>query len=320
MNKNILILSSGRRVSLVKAFQQAVVDLELDVKILCADMNPNRAAACQIAELSFSLPHCLEDNYTETLLKLCKKHNISMVVPTIDTELKVLAKNKQKFLDENIVLVVSDYELVKKCRDKRLTNSMFEQLDMPVPVTYELDKIKFPCFSKPISGSLSQDIRILKSREELDTWDVEKSQMMYMEIVDTSVFSEFTIDIYYNQNSELKCIVPRQRLEVRGGEVSKALTVKSLLPLIKPIMDKISGAFGCLTLQVFKHNITDEIYGIEINPRFGGGFPLTNLSGAQYPKWLIQEVFLNQSFEYFDGWKDQLMMLRYDAEVLVDCE
>ena len=319
MIKNILILSAGRRVSLVKAFQKAVEELAISSKIFSADMSPNMAAACHIVEKKFTLPHCLSDGYIKALLALCQDNDIAMVVPTLDTELKVLAQNKAHFAEQGITIVVSDYALVTQCRDKRLTNRLFEDIGFPVPTCYPLEAIKFPCFSKPISGSLSQDIRILSCQQELDTWDVNKAEMLYMEIIPQTEFDEFTIDVYYDKNSQVKCIVPRQRLEVRGGEVSKALTVKSLVPLIKPVMDKLSGAFGCLTLQVFKHKTTEQLYGIEINPRFGGGFPLTNLAGAQYPRWLIEEVLLGQNRDYFDGWQDKMMMLRYDSEVIVDC-
>lgn len=317
--QNILVLSAGRRVSLVKAFQQAVIDLNIKAQVFTADMHPEKAAACHMSDGAFSLPHCLSDNYAEVLLSHCIEHEVKLVVPTIDTELKVLASQKANFLSQGITLVVSDLCLVTQCRDKRLTNKLFEEIGLPVPKCYPLNNIIFPCFSKPVAGSLSQDIRILASQEELDTWDVDKDNMMYMEIISQEAFDEFTIDIYFDHNSDIKCIVPRQRVEVRGGEVSKALTVKSVVKLVKPVMDKLSGAFGCLTLQIFKHKASDQIYGIEINPRFGGGFPLTNHAGAKYPQWLIEEVLLNQEHNYRDDWKDQLMMLRYDGEVLVDC-
>ena len=78
------------------------------------------------------------------------------------------------------------------------------------------------------------------------------------------------------------------------------------------------GARGCLTAQFFKHKENDAVYGIEINPRFGGGFPLTYLAGANYPKWIIKEYFFNEPIpNSFDVWENNLLMLRYDDEILV---
>jgi len=317
MKNNILVLSAGRRVSLVNAFKKAIDDLNIDGDVFGADMNPSMSAACNVLSNSFVLPHVLRDEYIDDLKSLCIKESIKLVIPTIDTELLKLAKHKQEFKDIGITIVVSDSELVVPCRDKRLTHDLFDDIGFPVPITYSLDNIIFPCFSKPISGSLSQNIRILQSQDELDTWDVPKSEMMYMEIISNEEFDEYTIDVYYTQESELICMVPRQRVEVRGGEISKGRTNKALIDFLKEPMAKIKTAFGCLTLQVFKSKTTDQIYGIEINPRFGGGFPLSNAAGARYPEFLLREVFLNEELSYTDDWEDQLVMLRYDAEVLV---
>jgi len=317
MKNNVLVLSAGRRVSLVRAFKKAIEDLNIDGGIFGADMNPSMSAACNVLSKSFVLPHVLKSEYVDELKSLCLNESIKLVVPTIDTELLKLAEHKQEFKDLGITIVVSNSELVVPCRDKRLTHDLFYDIGFPVPVTYSLNNITFPCFSKPISGSLSQNIRILQSQDELDTWDVPKSEMMYMEIISRDEFDEYTIDVYYTQESVLTCMVPRQRVEVRGGEISKGRTNKALIDLLKGPMSKLETAFGCLTLQVFKSKTTEQIYGIEINPRFGGGFPLSNAAGAKYPEFLLREVLLDEKLSYTDDWEDQLVMLRYDAEVLV---
>lgn len=317
MKNNVLVLSAGRRVSLVKAFKKAIADLKVEGDVFGADMNPIMSAACNVLNKSFVLPHVIQDEYIGELKALCQRESIKIVVPTIDTELLKLAEYKQEFKVLGITLVVSDSQLVVPCRDKRLTHDLFNEIGFPVPETYSLDNIVFPCFSKPISGSLSQNIRILKSQGELDSWDVPKLEMMYMEIVSHDEFDEYTVDVYYDESSELICMVPRQRVEVRGGEISKGRTNKSLVDLLKGPMSKLKSAFGCLTLQVFKSKNSAKIYGIEINPRFGGGFPLSNAAGAKYPEFLLREIFLNEKLSYTDDWEDKLVMLRYDAEVLV---
>lgn len=117
----------------------------------------------------------------------------------------------------------------------------------------------------------------------------------------------------------MKCVVPRKRIFIRAGEINKGVTKKNRI--VKEFMEKLSfleGAVGCLTIQIFFHKENEKILGIEINPRFGGGYPLSYLAGANYPLWLIKEYLLNQNINVFDDWKDNLLMLRYDAEVLVD--
>ena len=112
--------------------------------------------------------------------------------------------------------------------------------------------------------------------------------------------------------------MPRKRIFVRSGEINKGVTRKNqIVAFLKEKLNFIEGAIGCLTIQVFFNKISEEIIGIEINPRFGGGFPLSYLAGANFPKWIIDEYLLNKNISYNDDWEDNLLMLRYDDEVLV---
>jgi len=140
-----------------------------------------------------------------------------------------------------------------------------------------------------------------------------------MEYVDPSDYSEYTVDAYFDKYSKLKCLVPRKRLQVRAGEVSKALTQRNQVynQLVEKF-DFLMGALGCLTIQVFYSESKNILLGIEINARFGGGYPLSYLAGANYPKYILQEYLLEQPIPFKDNWDDNLLMLRYDAEVLVN--
>jgi carbamoyl-phosphate synthase large subunit len=62
---------------------------------------------------------------------------------------------------------------------------------------------------------------------------------------------------------------------------------------------------------------TQNIRAFEINPRFGGGYPLSYAAGANFPRWLIEEYLLSQEISYSDNWESNLLMLRYDDEILI---
>ena len=89
--------------------------------------------------------------------------------------------------------------------------------------------------------------------------------------------------------------------------------------MVKDKLNNIEGLVGSITLQVFKSREKDEIIGIEINPRFGGGYPLSYKAGANFPKWIIEEYLLNNfNDDYFENWNDNLLMIRYDQEIIVN--
>lgn len=316
---NILISSAGRRVSLVRAFQKELKKLFPNGKVFAADANPVLSAACQIADGHFKVPYLSDPSYFEVLIRECQVRDIKLLVPTIDTELLMLAENRELLVENGITPVIASKEFVSKCRDKREIHKFFESHGVSVAKEFSKKDYQLPLFIKPIDGSRSVDTYLIKDESELTDYHFENEKLMFLEYLDHNEFNEFTCDLYYGRDHQLKCVVPRKRLEVRDGEVYKALTVHNkLVPYIQEKLASVDGAVGCLTAQFFLHHENDKIYAIEINPRFGGGYPLSYLSGANYPKWIIEEYFLEEEIkESFDIWEKDLLMIRYDDEILV---
>jgi carbamoyl-phosphate synthase large subunit len=317
MKTNILVTSAGRRVELIQAFQLELKDIFSDARVYATDMNPALSPACRCADVSLSIPKVTDENYMGVLLDLCEQHHIGMVVPTIDTELQVLADYRDQFSEYGIHIIVSSADLIASCRDKRKTRSLFENVGINAPIIYNKEQIQFPCFVKPYDGSCSVDAEALLSEEQLTSSILSNEKMMFMELVDDG-HTEYTVDTYFTKDGVLKCLVPRERIEVRSGEVSKGVTRRNeVYDYLLPACKSIKGARGCLTIQVFANLLQKSFYGLEINPRFGGGYPLTYSAGANYPGWLIAEYFLDEEIDFFNQWEADLLMLRYDAKELV---
>lgn len=316
---NILITSAGKRVSLLRAFQKEAGRLCHGAKLYCCDVNPMLSAACQAADGSFKVPRVDHPTYADTLLEKCKAFNIALVIPTIDTELLLLSKCKEAFAQEGIHIIISSEQFITITRDKRLTHKFFEEKGIHTAREYDLNNYSFPMFIKPYNGSRSVDTYLVRNEKELKPKHLNNDRLMLLEYLDHQKHDEYTCDLYYDKSNTLKCAVPRKRIEVRDGEVNKGVTCRNELELlIRKHLEVIPGASGCLTAQFFMNKTTGKITGIEINARFGGGFPLTYLSGANYPGWIIREYLLKETIsEQFDCWEDQLLMLRYDHEILV---
>ncbi|NJB35359.1 ATP-grasp domain-containing protein [Croceivirga sp. JEA036] len=316
---NVLITSAGRRVSLLKSFQKELKTRQLNSKVYAADANPVLSAACQVADDYFKVPRLDHSEYITFLLKKCIELKISLIIPTIDTELLLLSKHQNLFKEKGIIPIISDQALIEKCRDKRRIHEFFEDHDIAVAKEFSKDNFKLPIFIKPIDGSRSVDTYLIRKEEDLTEYHLDNDKLMFLEYLDHNEFDEFTCDLYFDKSNELKCVVPRKRIEVRDGEVNKGKTCNNeLVIFLRNTLRKVDGAIGCLTAQFFMHKHTNKIYGIEINPRFGGGYPLSYLSGANYSGWIIDEYLLNKNIpDSFDCWEADLLMLRYDAEVLV---
>lgn len=316
-NKNILILSAGRRVELVQDFKTEAAGFSDGLKVFTTDLNPRMSPACHVSDGAFSVPPITSAGYIDSIFELAQAQNVGLIIPTIDTELQKLADARARFEAEGIHIVVSAPELVTICRDKRFTAGLFNRHDIATPEIYERENLTFPCFAKPYDGSRSIGAKLIHSAEDLSYELLKDPKIIFCRYIDIeNEFTEFTVDLYYSREGRLKCAVPRERLEVRTGEVSKGATRRnSLYALLTDKMSQLDGARGCITAQFFCKD--DTVFGIEINPRFGGGFPLTYAAGGNYPNWLIREYLYNENISFYDGWENNLIMLRYDAKVLV---
>ena len=316
MNHNIIITSAGQRVALVRDFKETLVRFYAEAKVFTTDMNPELAPAAYVSDGCFEVLRVTDENYISQLLDICKKNEIGMIVPTIDTELLVLAENKKLFNDNDIIVCVSDLDFIKVCRDKRNTGDFLEKHNIRVPKAVDKYNPTFPLFAKPYDGSLSTNLHYIKNAEELTQDILDDPKLLFMEYIDKETYKEYTIDMYYGTDNCVKCIVPRERIKIRAGEINKGRTVKCpLMEYIKERLDKIEGCIGCICIQVFFNPLTEDVVGIEINPRFGGGYPQSYAAGGNYPEMLIKEYFLGEKIAYIDDWKDNMLMLRFDDAV-----
>src|SRR5690606_27555207 len=117
-----------------------------------------------------------------------------------------LAESREQFEELGVTLLISDKEIIKKCRDKRLTASIFESLGIRYPKVFERDALKFPCFCKPYDGSSSIGAHVIASADELSESDVTSPRNMFMELMPSN-FKEYTVDAYFERQHILRGIV-----------------------------------------------------------------------------------------------------------------
>ena len=316
MHKNVLISSAGKRVELLKEFKSSLANIQ--GKVIAVDLNPYMSPACHAADQALHVPRVTEADFINQLLFACKDNEVRLIIPTIDTELSPLSKNRERFLKEGIEIMVSDETFISCCRDKRKTIELFDSLGIKNPAKRDKDNPIFPIFAKPYDGSLSKDIHILYHPEDLTPEILNNPKLLFMEVIDKKEYKEFTVDMYYGKDNYVKAIVPRERIEIRSGEVNKGATRKNyIVNYLKDRINYIPGVRGCICIQLFYRESDNDVIGIEINPRFGGGYPLSFHAGANFPEMMIKEYILGQSLDYIDNWDSDTIMLRYDSQVII---
>lgn len=318
MKHNILITSAGKRVALTRYFKETLNRFFPEAKVFITDMNPEMAPVSYVCDGCFKVPRVTAPEYSAELLKICEENKVGMVIATIDTELLLLANLKDEFKNKGIHVMVSDNAFITMCRDKRNTGDFFDKHGVRIPKEVDKYNPTFPLFAKPYDGSLSTNLHYIKCQEELTPEILEDPKLLFMEYIDKKVYKEYTVDMYYGKDNRVKCIVPRERIEIRAGEINKGRTAKNeILVFLKEKLGYIEGCVGCICVQLFFHPETKDMVGIEINPRFGGGYPLTYMCGGNFPELLVREYFLGEDVEYFEDWTDNMLMLRFDDAIYV---
>ncbi len=317
---NILFTSAGRRVALIQNFKESLARLGISGRIVTTDLKKN-APASFIADAPELVPRVTDSNYISIIKDICKKYQIKLLVPLIDTELNIISLHQQDFEALDVTVLVSSYETNKICFDKRNTYNFFKTVGIPTPKILAPEEIladsgaKYPFLLKPANGSSSIGVTRIRNAKELEFFKNYVPNAIVQEFV---VGEEYTLDILVDFQGQVRCVVPRWRMETRAGEISKGVTVKNpaLIAAGKKVVELLPGARGCITVQCFL-TPSKEIKFIEINPRFGGGFPLSFQAGADFPRWIIEMTLGKEPDISIDDWQDGLAMLRYDDAIFV---
>jgi HAD superfamily hydrolase (TIGR01549 family) len=311
----LLFTSVGRRVELIQAFRNAALSLKENLIIYGTDIS-NTAPALLFCDHPKIVCRIDNPNYISELLNLCKKEKIEALIPTIDTDLLVLSQNKKEFEKIGVKVFISSEEKIRICRDKRFTSEYFTKIGLVSPKTCD-DYLNyfndFPCFIKPLNGSSSISTFKINNREELKVFAGRVGNYIIQPYIEGT---EYTIDIFCDYEGNPVHITPRKRIAVRSGEVLKTeITLdKKIIEECKIIINDFKPC-GALAVQMIRKENVD--YFIEINPRFGGGAPLSMKAGADSAKAVL-EIIKNEKLNYRENVAiDGAIYSRFDQSIQI---
>lgn len=315
---NVLVLAAGRRVELVKSFIDATKRLQIKSDIIAADCS-NTAPALYFADKKVILPPIHENRYTESIIETCLANRISLIVPTIDTDLQILADKKEEIQDKtHAIVLVSNKATIKICRNKIETHKHLNGKGFDVPKLYTEEEATscediYPLFIKPVFGSSSIGAHKVDSIKDFLYYKAISNDIIIQEYLEGE---EFTVDAFFDFNGALITLVPRLRLATRGGEISKGVVVKDreIMEDAKRMLATLD-FIGQVTIQLIRTN--NGIRFIEINPRFGGGAPMSIKSGADSCENLYR-LLMGETLVYNEEYTDGLTFLRYDESICID--
>ncbi|TYA71822.1 ATP-grasp domain-containing protein [Seonamhaeicola marinus] len=314
MNYNILFTCAGRRNYLINYFKEA---LKGRGKIIAVD-SQELATALIDADVSICVPNVNDKNYLKSLVEIVETYSVKAVISLNDFELPILSKNKEIFEKIGAKVIVSNTDVINVAFDKWETHNFIKRIGLNSPKTYinldqalsdiEKGNLTFPIVLKPRfgSGSLSiehvEDIEELKLTYQLLSLKLKKSVLQDVQkntIVNETEFiliqeklqgKEFGFDVVNDFNGEYFGMFVREKLSMRNGETDKAVSViDDSFDEVGKLISKSLKHIGTVDGDAFVCN--GQIYVLELNPRFGGGYPFSHHAGANisavYVNWII---------------------------------
>lgn len=322
---NVLFTCAGRRNYLINYFKTA---LKEEGRVLAADMDKT-APAMVDADMSFVVPNIYDKDYISTLKRLISSEKINAVISLNDLELPILAANKIDLESLGCHVIVSEKKIIDTCFDKWKTKLFLERIGIRTPKTFnDLSEAKkailnndliFPLVVKPRWGSASIGIEYPENMEELDLVykllsirlertilrEVSSEDINHAIIIQERLIGkEYGMDVLNDFKGNYQGTFVREKLSMRAGETDKAISViDSKIEQIGKNIGQYLKHIGNLDCDVFEQD--GQYFVLEMNPRFGGGYPFSHEAGvntaAVYIEWLKGGNDISKYINYKPG-------------------
>ncbi len=305
---NVLLTSVGRRAYMVKYFKD-VLGENGQVHVCNSD---DKTVAFHYADKSVISPLIYDGNYIPFLLDYCNDNKIDILISIFDIDLMVLARNKDKFADIGTKVIVSEPELIEVCNDKWKTYQFLKSNGFNVPKTYlslqqvllaiDSGEISYPIVVKPRFGcgsialSIAEDEMALLYFFRRNTRTISRSYLKYESAAvsdDEQIIyqeclkgQEYGADIINDLDAKLKSVIVKKKIAMRAGETDIAELVEE--PVIEAECERLgrlTGHIANMDCDVFL--VDGKPYILEMNARFGGGYPFSHIGGCNLPKAIV---------------------------------
>lgn len=330
----VLITCVGRRHYLARYFKDALA--KTGGRLIGADMSES-APSLAVCDVACVLPPVFAPEYLDRLRAIIKEQKVDLVFSVNDLEIELLAANREALEQETgAVFYVPPIETARIGADKWLTAEFARSIAVRGPRTFlstaaaleavRAGTVAYPLMVKPRWGSGSIGLFRVESAAELETAFAECAAAVSRSILqplggqDAVIIQQFIVgpeygvDLLYGRDEQLIGFAAKRKLAMRAGETDKAMTVPPARfeEPVRRIAEALRhrGNMDCDFLER-----DGELYLLELNPRFGGGYPFTHNAGADHVAMLLED-FLGrrpQSYAYEPG----IAFAKYDDLVQV---
>jgi carbamoyl-phosphate synthase large subunit len=276
----VLFTCAGQRVDIVTEFARA------GATTIVAEAD-RLAPAIYHADHHALVPRVRDADYVPALAGLVREHGVRLIVPLTDLDHTILAEARRE-LDPALVLLPSA-EICRQVGDKYLAHHLFSRLGIPSPPSWLPGEVpadaRYPLLVKVREGFGSRYIYRAGDPAELEFFLRYTPVESFVQQFCTG--EEFSVDVFCDTESRCLNAIPRTMIQSKGGESIKGMTIKDteLIEHGCRVAEAI-GIVGPANIQCFREP-DGSLPVTDVNPRFGGAFPLPRAAGSRYPELAI---------------------------------
>ena len=284
-----MLTSVGRRGYLVRYFKEA---LGTTGRVWGAD-NSRYAPAFAYCDHRVLIPEITHADYLDHLLELCRVNRIEVVIPLIDPELEILSAFQDEFARHEILLLLSPRDTIETASDKYRTWQFARQHGIAMPKTFmalpdalaqiAAGTVAWPLLVKPRRGSASMNLMYCADPVQLEGAFQACPSPIIQEVIKGA---EYGYDLFADLQSRPISVYCKRKLAMRAGETDKAVTTDNpaMIEFGKTLLEQFK-LIGPADVAVVVDQDGPKL--LEINPRFGGGYPCSHLAGAAFPQKIL---------------------------------
>ena len=304
---NILLTSVGRRAYIIDYLRDIYKDLGLSGNIVATNSDMN-TTAMSVADKAFESPLIYDEEYIPFLLEICKNEKIDILISLFDIDLMILAKNKAEFEALGVKVIVSNEDVINICNDKFEMLEYLKKINMPETYLDLGEALECADFDnktyilKPRWGMGSLSIFEAEDKKELEVLyekakrSIQKSYLRFESNADMNRAiliqekikgDEFGLDIFNDLEGKNLSVTVKRKYSMRSGETDIAeVTENSELKAVGKKIAKSLSHIGNLDMDILLSD--GKAYIIDMNARFGGGYPFTHNAGVNELEAIIR--------------------------------
>lgn len=281
--RKVLITGIGGNVG--QGILRNIIHLDYDI-FLVGTNTTAVSAGNHLCDVVYQVPFSTNKNYLKSILEICEKEKVELIIPSTDFEAYYLSLSHEKLP----LLASSGLNETELFLNKYLTWKEFSKCNIPfamsvLPSEYNNDFKEL--IVKPTKGRGSREVYINPKDVKLFS-----DEFIVQELYKGK---EITTTFYVKKNGELHGFITFER-ELENGMTTKCEVIDEYDKEIKKIilaMIKNFSIRGSCNIQSIVTN-TKKIVPFEVNCRISGTNSIRSQFGFEDVKYILQEYLFGQ--------------------------